>query len=196
MVLNLVSSDELFHFPRGKPFTKNNVLKFINGIIDGSIRSKKFRLPDSHKGYLAHIKSVKKVKHDKFAEVTFSEEKDAVVLFFDSNKIDENVEKVIKAFGRAAKRFRDLKIKSVQLISYDVAQNALPEGINVDTTPKVLIFSAKNKSSPYEIKQLTAENIMKETEAHANIQITLPKFPHLDEKEFVALEAGSRIEDL
>ena len=129
--LNHVLTEGSTTFPRGKPFTKRNVIKYIDSIIDGSINSKKFRLPDSKKGYLKYIKSTKKIGKNKFAEVVMEKDKDVAVLFYDSNDIDPKAEKTLKSFGKAAKRFKQLKIKTVKLAVFDVANQNAPDYFDV-----------------------------------------------------------------
>jgi hypothetical protein len=69
----------------------------------------------------------------------------------------------------------------------------------------ILPTDLKNESHRM-LQVLSTENIMKEIEAQVNSKdnnpdypnkkFTLPKFPHLDEKEFIQLEAGTYSEDL
>lgn len=65
LTMNYALSEEFAPFPRGEPFTKNNVLKYISGIADGSIKKKGFKLPDSRKQYLEDLKAVTKIKKNK-----------------------------------------------------------------------------------------------------------------------------------
>lgn len=197
MSLNQLLYDQKTVFPRDKPFTKKNVVKFISGIIDGSIKSKKFKLPDSKQEYVKHLKNVKNVKTSSFYQFKNDDGKDVAVLFFNSNKLDHEGEKTIKSFGKAARRFKDLKVKSVKMGVYDLGKQSPIDGIEFDSKPKVYVFPANSKSEPYtELMSTNTERIMKDIESHADIKFTLPNFPHLDETEFVQLEAGTHTEDL
>ena len=204
MSLNHILTEGSTVFPRGKPFTKRNVLKYIHSIMDGSINSKKFKLPDTKKDFLKYMKNVKKIKKNKFEEVVMDQKKDVVVLFYDSQNIDEDAERIIKEYGKAAKRFRELKIKSVKMTAFDVSRMKTPRNFDISTQDQdtlsrqsVYVVPAQHKNEPYhEIKDLNAQNIMIETQSKADISFSLPEFPHLDETEMFQLESGSYTEDL
>lgn len=64
--VNNVLTDDFFAFPQGYPFTKKNVLRFVHAVVDGTIRNKKLKLPDSRKTYLEHLKHAVKISEKKF----------------------------------------------------------------------------------------------------------------------------------
>ncbi|CAI2361603.1 unnamed protein product [Moneuplotes crassus] len=199
--LNHVLTEGSTVFPRGKPFTKRNVIYYINSIIDGRINSKHFKLPDSKKEYVKYLKNVKKIKKNKFAEVAMDQDKDVAILFIDSENIDDSVERVIKAYGKAAKRFNELKIKSVKLAVFDTAKQATPDGFDLETDKssscRLFILPSAHKHEPYqEIEDLSTQEIMTEIQKYADKSFDLPEFPHLDEIEMYQLESGSYHEDL
>ncbi|CAI2362025.1 unnamed protein product [Moneuplotes crassus] len=201
LALNHFLTKESTPFPKGKPFTKRNVVFYINSIIDRSILSPDFKLPDSRKEYLKHLKYVKKIKKNKFSEIAMDKEKDVAVLFLDSSHINKDSEKIIEAYGKAAKRYNELNIKSVRLAMFDVFKQSPPTGfdqkIDSYSTCRVFVLSSLNKYGPYhEVKKLTTQGIMTEIHEYADIPFDLPDFPHLDEIEMYQLESGTYHEDL
>lgn len=66
--VNNIITDEFYSFPRGYPFTYRNVVRFVTAVIDGSINSKKFKLPDSKNPYIEVLKHVVKVESNKLSE--------------------------------------------------------------------------------------------------------------------------------
>lgn len=65
LALNHLLSEDITPFPRGYPFTKRNIVRFLNAIIDGSVSSKKFKLPDTRNSDSSKTDSPKKKKRTK-----------------------------------------------------------------------------------------------------------------------------------
>jgi hypothetical protein len=94
MTFNHIVDDAVFAFPRNKPFTQRNIIKYINSIADGTIS--KLKLPDSYQNYLKNLKHVKKITtKDNFADVVMDKTKDIALLVYDGADLNHMVKPLV-----------------------------------------------------------------------------------------------------
>lgn len=183
--------------PRGVPLTVNNIKEFIKAVENGSKIDDKYVFPDNPMSHSRDLSHAKEAKHKTFVKEVIKRHKDVVVLFYNGHELSPEHRSILKAFDIAARRFRELKIKSVRLAYYDVGKQKIPKGVDLSHTPVILAFPMSNKKAPYPtIDDLSAEGIMKEVQRVAGKQFELPQFPHLNEKEFRNLETMQHTDDL
>ena len=86
-------------------------------------------LPDTHEQISSNLKDTCEVNKDNFKEIVKSENKDVLLLIYDSFGNMGMNKQVIKYVNKVALRFKDLEISSVKVCAIDVSNDGYPTEI-------------------------------------------------------------------
>ena len=184
-------------FPRRKPFTSKNLKEFINSYIRGDFEISTTAYDFDNK-YIFLMPSVQHLDIHNFDRACLKEGKDTLLLLYDSLGDEEENNMAARFYEKTAARFKDLDIKSLRVVAYDIYQHSIPQALEfTQDLPQLIFFPAFHKSPPYRYFQdIRAEKLMKNVQESADIKFELPENYHLNEDELKRFQAGIPLEDL
>ena len=94
------------------------------------------------------MSSTIRIAKKNFTREVFAEGFDMAILFYSSAN-EEDSKTIAPIFNRCAKKFKEFKIDSVKIASYDVNRYQAPERFDVKNTPIILFLPAYNKKEPF-----------------------------------------------
>jgi hypothetical protein len=87
LTFNNVNQDSVYTFPRGKPFTEKNVMKYLNAIADGTFS--KLKLSDADEKYQKSKKSAKRIRNkDNYENAVTDKTKGILILLYNGTDIN------------------------------------------------------------------------------------------------------------
>ena len=191
----LHKSEDKIVFPRKQPYTKRNLKYFFKSIWEGTIKTDKFRLPDTLITYDHNMKESTKLTLNNYEDF-LKQPGDKYVLMFDSTHDYKRTKELTKYFGKTAIRFKELELNHiVKLGFFDTSLQDLPDALSTEKEVPLMRFYPDNQDplEAYYPERTGVQQMMKYAQKHSTKKFDLPAFPHFSPHEFSQDALGNKI---
>lgn len=164
--------------------SEDSIRSWLDDYFQGKLEVKRAR-PNAEDLDVKTIKALSdtvRLARRNFTSEAFTEGYDTAVLFY-SSAGEEDSKLIAPIFNRCASKFKEFKIGSVKIASYDMHMSVPPDKMDfVKETPLIVFLPAYNKKEPFKryLGNANTGDIMKYIQKNADIEFTIPDVNLMD----------------